>query len=230
MNCRKVHRYLFGYFRQELSAEETQKIKTHLDVCPECAREATEVSEICLLVRDGMETLAPSADFDDKLLARIRTASVEAELGGQRKWWLRFLHEVFPSVRLRWALVGAVSVMLLALVVTFTQRRQSAGPESFSLETLKDKNPTLVSSPNVYDTSDQGLTQMPTESPPNPKRAFVIDNFSSSWSAGEDGRIGPGDAGKRFVIERGLNPAPRKDSHYVLPVMLTQPQSEKTDY
>jgi len=123
MNCRKVRRFLFGYFKQELPQQERERIKAHLDNCPECAKEAKEIERISLILNDGLGTFVPSPDFNEKLLAKIQTLSSEEAVKDTRKWWVGLLQEVFPSVKLRWALVGAASTIILAWVVISIQKR-----------------------------------------------------------------------------------------------------------
>lgn len=231
MNCRKARQNLFGYFKEELTPEETARIKAHLDNCPDCAKEIEEISQINLWLKDGFQTFVPSPEFDQNLLARIQAISSNAQVKENGKWWLRFLHEIFPSIRLRWAMVGATAVIILAMVVTFTQRRVSVKPESLTLDTTQTDNQNLVNSENIEDSSYQTMLEKLAESS-RQNRAYVIDNITISPNRGEDGRIRVEDMNKRFIIEKGLRYTPRRGvvNHYVLPVVSTQPALEKTDY
>ena len=227
MNCRKVRQSLFGYYKHELPPEDAERIKAHLDSCPDCAKEAEEITEINLMLRDGLETFVPSVDFNERLLAKIQTIYSEEKIIDKRKWWQKLLHEVFPSVRLRWALVGAASVIISALVTTiFTQRQTSFGPESLtqSMKELKGEN--LVSEDSSYRKMLEKLFEASSMS----NKSFVIDNYTLSPNRGEDGRIRSGDINRRFVIEKGSYSDRRRGNHYVLPVVSTQPVSEKIDY
>lgn len=239
MKCRKVRPYLVGYSKHELTPKETAGIKAHLEGCPDCAREMEEISQMNLLMGDGLQTFVPSDNFNQKLLTRIQTISSVSQVKDNRKWWHRFLHEVFPSVRLRWAVVGAVSVIILAMIVTFTQRRVPVGPESLTLDTTITQSQNLVSLENIEDSSYLKLLERLGESSLMRNKSYVIDNFTSpafggisnSPNKGEDGRIRPEDLHRRFIIEKGVNPVPAGTrNHYVLPVVSTQTASEKTDY
>jgi hypothetical protein len=232
MNCRKVRRYLFGYFRQELSPEERERVKAHLDNCAKCAKEAKEIERINLLLKDDLETFVPSVDFNKKLLAKIQTLSSEVTVRDTRNWWVRLLHEVFPSVRLRWALAGAVSVIIVAWAVMFSQRQTSIRQEYLSQNDTERENQTLVSSQDIADSLHQEMLNRVAQTSIIRNKAFIIDNFSFSASKGEDGRIRPEDLYKRFVIER-RSPLTRqrgRGNHYVLPVVSTQQVSQKIDY
>jgi len=230
MNCQKVRRYLFSYFKRELSPEKTERIGSHLRNCPECAREAREVERINLLLKDGLETLVPSDDFNDKLLARIRSLSFEPRLSETRKWWARLLQEMFPSVRLRWALAGAVSVIIVAWVVLFTQKRISR-PDSLS-RVFEEKSTQMLSSSQEEDSLHLKMWTRISEPRIRRNKTFVIDNLRFSRSRGEDGWIIPERIYKRFVMERKAYPPVRKrrGNYYVLPVVSAQPASQQIDY
>jgi len=239
MNCLKACQNLFGYFKQELSLEETAQVKAHLDVCPDCGTEAKEIEEMNLLLTGGLENFLPSADFNEKLLSKIHAISSDAKVSYRRRWWEKLLPEGFPSVKLRWALVGAVSVMTIALITTFIQKRSSMGPESLSHNAPQMENQNLVHSDNIEDSSYQKVLEelsksgaIEVRSSTGRNKTFVIDNFGFSANRGEDGRTRPGDLNRRFIIERNSYPAlgVRGRNRYVLPVVSTQPATEKIDY
>jgi len=239
MNCRKARQNLFGYFKQELSLEETTQVKTHLDVCPDCATEAKEIEEMNLLLTGGLENFLPSTNFNEKLLLKVQAISSDAKVSYRRRWWEKLLQEGFPSVKLRWALVGAVSVMMIAFITTFIQKRSSIGPESLSQNAPQMESQNIASSDNIEDSSYQKVIEELSESgsigvksAPVRNKTFVIDNFGFSTNRGEDGRTRPEDFYKRFVIEKRqyLPVEGRTRNRYVLPVVSTQPASEKTDY
>ncbi len=208
-----------------------EKIKAHLKSCPECAEEAKEIERINLMLKDDLETVVPSADFNEKLLSRIKTLPSEAKIGDTRKWWLKLLQEVFPSVRLRWAVAGAVSVIIVAWVVMFSQRQIPVRQEYFSQDNRQKESRTLVSSQDVADSLYQEMLERVAQTSTTRNKVFVIDNFGFSASRGEDGRILFEDIYKNFVIERkSYLPAGRRGNYYVLPVVSAQPASQRVDY
>ena len=77
MNCRKARRCLFSYFKDELPEDVKTEVKLHLEGCPECTREAVEVEKIASLVKDSLETLKPSPDFNQRLLSEVQKLSSE---------------------------------------------------------------------------------------------------------------------------------------------------------
>ncbi|UCB53086.1 MAG: zf-HC2 domain-containing protein [Candidatus Zixiibacteriota bacterium] len=233
MNCRKVRRYLFGYFKQELSAKEMEEIKAHLDACSGCAGEAKEVSRINLLLKSDLETLAPSPDFNQKLMARIQNLAPEKVVSEERSWWQKLLREVFPSVKLRWAVAGAVSVVVLAFAVMLTQKRPEVAPEYLSESGRERGGELMTGSEDMADSAYQDLLRRLAQgSIPREGKTFVMDNLKFSPSRGEDGAISPEDLYKRFVIDRRVGAARQggPSKSYVMPVVSTQAASEKVGY
>ncbi|MGB2980142.1 MAG: hypothetical protein WBC77_02730 [Candidatus Zixiibacteriota bacterium] len=210
-----------------------EEIKAHLDTCPGCAREVEEISRISLLLKEDLETLVPSSDFDERLMARIQNLAPEKVVSEERSWWQKLLHEVFPSVKLRWAVAGAVSVVVLAFAVTLTQKRPEVAPEFLSESGEQGGSETTASSEDMADSAYQDLLRRLAQgSIPREGKTFVMDNLRFPPSRGEDGAIPPEDMYKRFVIDRRATAAGQRGigKNYVLPVVSTQTVSQKTDY
>ena len=239
MNCRKVRQYLYGYCKNELTPAESEKIKAHLDDCAECASEMEKTAEVSTMLKDSLEVLIPSPDFNEKLLAKIRSLPLEVKERKKQTWWQKLLHETFPSIRLRWAAAGAVSVIVLALVITMvTQKRFSLGPESIVSDSTFAQNQNLAGSAKKGDRSIEGIFEQAGKIFTTKDKSFVIENLSNasldkvfdSTNRGEDGRIIPVDLNRRFIIERSTYQDLSRGNHYVLPVVSSQPASKKTDY
>lgn len=209
-----------------------QDIKAHLDGCAECTKEAEEIESITLLLKDDLETFVPSADFNEKLLAKIQTLSPDVEVSADRSWWHRLLHEFFPSLRLRWAVAGGAATVILAWAVILIQKPARIEPGYVAENGSEVGSEAVVGSEDVSDSAYQDLLRrLAGTSAQTEGRAFVIDNFSFSPRAGEDGRIRPEDLYKRFIIEkRPYMTTGRTGSHYVLPVVSAQPVSQEVDY
>jgi hypothetical protein len=233
MNCRKVRRCLFGYFKQELTTAETEEIKAHLTSCPGCAREAEEISRMNLCLERDLEILTPSPDFNERLMAKIHDLAPEREIREERSWWHKLLHEFFPSVKLRWAAAGAVSVMVLAFAVILTQKRPEVSPQFLS-ENGEERGGELVAgSQDHADSAYQDVLRRLAEGTiPREGKNFVMDNLKSPPNRGEDGAILPEDLYKRFVIDRRVEEVRQAgpNKSYVMPVVSTQTASGKTDY
>ncbi len=232
MSCRKVRRDLFGYFRQELSIERMQEIRIHLESCPECAKEAEQTEKVILMLREGLETLVPSTDFDEKLLIKIRDFPSVETAPESKNWWIRFLHEIFPSMRIRWALAGAISVVILAWVIMFGPKETSIYQKYLSQNEGRKENQSLVSSGKMVDSLYQKRLEKAVKAYASRAKTFVIDKFTIPANRGEDGWIRPEDLYKRFVIERrsSFTNLRGRDSFYILPVMSTQFASQRRDF
>lgn len=232
MHCRKVRRYLFGYFKDELSSEEAGEVKAHLDSCAQCAKEVKQIETISLMLEDDLETFTPSADFNQRLMARLHELPSEVDAGRERSWWEKLLHEVFPSVRLRWALAGAASVLVVALAFMFTERETPTGPEYLSQGESSEESQTSTSYQHFADSLNSEMWRRVAQSSAVRDTAFIIDNLSFPAGRGEDGAIRPEDLYKRFVLDRRstLGMPTGRENLYVLPVVSTQPVSQKADY
>jgi hypothetical protein len=166
MNCRKVRPYLYGYCKNELSPAESEKIKAHLDNCVECAREMEKVAEVSTLFKDSLEVLALSPDFDQKLLARIRSLPFEVEERKRQTWWQKLLHETFPSLRLRWAVAGAD--WSIDKIFEQAGRSSSVNDKSFVIENLS-----TASLDKAFDSTNRGEDGRIT--PVDLNRRFIIE-------------------------------------------------------
>lgn len=210
-----------------------EEIKAHLTSCAGCAREAKEISQINLCLERDLETLTPSPDFNEKLMSGIRDLAPEKVVRDERSWWHKLLHEFFPSVKLRWAVAGAVSVMVLAFAVMMTQKRSEVGPEFLSESGGERSGELIVGSEDHADSAYQDVLRRLAEgSLPREGKTFVMDNLRFSPGRGEDGAISPEDLYKRFVIDRPVETVRQAGANksYVMPVVTTQTVSEKTDY
>ncbi len=230
MNCRRVRRYLFGYFRGELSSEEAGTIRVHLAACPDCAKEAEQVETLCLALRDNLETVIPSPDFNQRLLERLQTSPSGVTVREKASWWADLLHEIFPSIRLRWAVAGAAAVVVAAFALIFTQRQSPMQAEYIS--EAEQSAPAIAKSQDLSDSAYADLMRRLAEGSVVSDKAFVIDNLSSPGAGGENGVMPLDDLSKRFVIERTSVPARQSwlDSRYVLPVVSNRRIPERPDY
>jgi hypothetical protein len=242
MNCRKVRLCLFSYFKNELSEKEKAEIKLHLEGCPDCAKESVEVERIASLVKDSLETLTPSPDFNQKLLSQIQKLSSGTvkevtrpsfpPVRIRRLVTAGFSLRLFSPVRVKWALAGSFMVIILASVLWFTQKQTPISPEPISKGSKGTESPRLVNQQERADSLyREMLKRLMAESRVQTK-TFVLDNFRLVGSRGIDGMEKPEDIYKRFIIETagpGVDEK-RMGSHYVLPVVSTQQASEKVNY
>jgi hypothetical protein len=231
MNCRKARRFLFSYFKNELPENEKAEIKLHLEDCPDCARESIEVERTCLLIKDGLETLTPSPDFNQKLFFKIQKLSLKKpeEVKSPSKFSLLTPH--FP-LRIRWALAGSLAVMILASVLWFTHKPAPIKPEAISKEGKKTESLKLVNKEDIEDSLYKEMLKRLGKRSRLTAKTFVLDNFRRAGTRGIDGMEKPEDMYKRFIIETAGPGAEvrRGGNYYVLPAVSIQQTSEKVNY
>jgi hypothetical protein len=114
----------------------------------------------------------------------------------------------------------------------FSQKQTPVHQEYFSQDDSQRESQTQVSSQDIADSLYQEMLNRVAQTSIIRDKDFIIDNFGFSASKGEDGRILPEDIYKRFVIERRspLTTRRGRGNYYVLPVVSTQPASQKIDY
>jgi hypothetical protein len=224
MNCRKVRRCLFSYFKNELSEKEKAEIKLHLKGCPECAKEALEVERITSLVKDSLETLTPSPDFNQRLLSEVQKLSSEKVREVRRA--------SFSPLRIKWALAGSFMAIILVSVLWFTHKRTPISPEPISGESRGTESLQLVNQADRADSLYEEMFKRLMDESQFKTKTFVLDNFRLVGTRGIDGMEKLEDLHKRFIIETAGYGAERRrmGNHYVLPVVSTQQASEKVNY
>jgi hypothetical protein len=72
MRCRRINKYLLGFYNNELSKTDTEKIRLHLEKCPRCRKEYNAVAYIITAMKD-LQDVELSPDFaiglDEKIMA-----------------------------------------------------------------------------------------------------------------------------------------------------------------
>jgi hypothetical protein len=233
MNCRKVRLCLFSYFKNELSESEKAEIKLHLEGCPECARESMEVERTCFLIKESLETLTPSADFNQKLFFEIQKLSPAK--GGAKEVkspsFVSLLTFRFP-LRIRWVFAGFLAGIILVSVLWFTQRPTPIKPQAISAMNKKAESLKLADKPDSGDSLYKEMLGKLVKSSGFRTKTFVLDNYRSTGLRGIDGMEKSEDMFKKFIIETAGQEAGkgRTGNHYVLPVVSTQQVSGKVNY
>ncbi len=232
MNCRKVRLCLFSYFRDELSEKEKTEIKLHLEGCPDCTREAIEVERIASLVKESLETVTPSPDFNQKLLSEVQKLSSSEEVkevGGSSFSLARILG---LKTRVKWALAGSLVAIILVSAIWFTNKRTPITPEPISEESQRTEGLQLVNQEDRADSLHREKLRRFIDQSRFETKTYVLDNFRWVGSRGIDGIQKSEDLYKRFIIETvGYRTEERRmGNSYVLPVVSTQQASEKVNY
>jgi hypothetical protein len=231
MNCRKVRRCLFSYFKDELPEDFKTEIKLHLEGCPDCKREALEVERIASLVEESLETLEPSPDFNQKLLSEVQKLSSE-RVREVRRTSFSPARILGLGTRIRWAFAGSVAVVILASVLWFTHQRTPLTTEPISAEGERTEGLQLVNREDNADSVYQQMLRRLADESRGKGKTFVLDNFGSVGSRGVDGMKVSEDLYKRFIMETaGYRTEERRmRSQYVLPVVSTHQASVKQNY
>ena len=234
MNCRKVRLCLFSYFKNELSEKEKAEIKLHLKGCSDCAREALEVGRITSLVKDTLETVKPSPDFNQRLLSEVQKLPSDTVKEVRRPLFssARIPRILGLEIRIGWALAGSFLVIILVSVLWFTHKRTPISPEPISEGSKSTESFQLVNQEDRADSLYREMLKRLMDESRVMTKAYVLDNLRMVGSRGIDGMEKLEDMHKRFIIETaGYRTQERRmGSHYVLPVVSTQQASEKVNY
>jgi hypothetical protein len=231
MNCRKARRCLFSYFKDELPQDVKTEIKLHLEGCPDCTREALEVERLTALVKDSLETVKPSPDFNQKLLSEVQRLSSE-KVKEVRKTSFSPARILGLQARIKWALAGSFAVIILASVLWFTQKRTPLTTEPIVAEGESTERLQLVNHEDSADSVYREMLKRLMDESRIKGKTFVLDNFGQVGGRAVDGMRRSEDLYKRFIIETaGRRTVERRmRSQYVLPVVSTQHASVKENY
>ncbi|MFQ6003233.1 MAG: anti-sigma factor family protein [Candidatus Zixiibacteriota bacterium] len=232
MNCRKVRRYLFSYFKNELPEAEKTEIELHLKGCPDCAKEALEIRRITSLVKDSLETLTPSPDFNQKLLSEVQklsSAERVEEVGRPSFFPARILG---LETKFRWALAGSLVAIMIVSILWFTHKWAPSGSEPITEESKRAESIQLVTQEERADSVPRRVIKRLMGESEFRGKTYVLDSFRWVGSRGIDGMERLEDLHKRFIIETARYGADRRKrgSHFVLPAVSTQQASEKMNY
>lgn len=70
MDCHTCRKKLSDFHEGEVEAAEAEEIRSHLDACPECAREYERLSAVVSAVRN-LDTIEPPADMLDRIKSAL---------------------------------------------------------------------------------------------------------------------------------------------------------------
>ena len=104
---------LLSYLDRRLHSDSAEALDRHIAICPECAR-VVEAQRTVWHALDQWEPVAASADFDDRVMARI---AAEPE---RVSWWRRHVYPVSVTGSSWWKPampLAAACVALLAVAV-----------------------------------------------------------------------------------------------------------------
>ncbi len=81
VTCEHAFRHLDDYLDHELTPQEMQEIKAHLEICAMCAKEFRFQAEVLEEVRERIQRLALSPTLRGKVTSALRKAQVEMQQG-----------------------------------------------------------------------------------------------------------------------------------------------------
>jgi len=89
MNCAECLPILNAYVDDELDVRASLEMEAHLQGCETCAARQGELRQLSRTVRANASRFAPSAEFEEKLRARLRAELAPAPVRPARPAWFR---------------------------------------------------------------------------------------------------------------------------------------------
>jgi len=83
-DCREAFRRIHDYVDRELTPEEMERVRAHLEVCAVCAREFRFEAQVIDDVRSKLRRVAAPAELVTNVLSGLRAASHEPPPGRER--------------------------------------------------------------------------------------------------------------------------------------------------
>ena len=84
MNCEKAKELLWGYYRQELTADEAAELEQHLEGCADCQEEAEFCREMVTMLNTLSEEELPEG-YHTELMQKLEKAAKTVETD-QTEW------------------------------------------------------------------------------------------------------------------------------------------------
>jgi anti-sigma factor RsiW len=120
MDCREFGKKHLAFVDDTLSAVDTATMRHHLHVCSRCARQDTRIRRGLLLARN-LPVVQPSADFMERLNARLRELGPVDRYAVAAPSYRVFSATTFSSI--------AATIMAIALLASALLRSDSRGTE-----------------------------------------------------------------------------------------------------
>lgn len=127
MSCHEVQEFLDAYVDRELDVVTSAQLERHFTECPSCRA----TSEAYQKLRNLVQAQIPYFRAPEELEQRIRASLHTTERKQNKSSW----GEWFPHWR-RWAIAGAVVVLLVFGAAVFQMLRRSAAEEMLAQEVV----------------------------------------------------------------------------------------------
>ena len=129
MNCQETQALLHAFLDDDLDPVRSLDVQSHLDTCPDCAREHAAHRSLRAALRDDALYFRPPEGFE----SRVR-ASLGSRVATERR--AGWLDAVGALVRMRWAWLPAGAAAALLVVTVITVGRFGAPPPGPSADDL----------------------------------------------------------------------------------------------
>lgn len=121
MNCRSAESLFSSFVEDEISQEERRALEAHLMGCRRCSLGIREIKATMSVLHD-LPQVAPSAQFDEDVYARIRSGE------GLRPTVGDVIREIFAPVRLRPVFMAGAAVCAVWIAVTLSPFGKGSTP------------------------------------------------------------------------------------------------------
>lgn len=76
-DCREAFRRIHDYVDRELTPDEIERVRAHLEICAVCAREFRFEAQVIDDVRSKLRRVAAPAGLVDSVMASLRARSID---------------------------------------------------------------------------------------------------------------------------------------------------------
>jgi len=179
MTCKRIRGLLQAYLDKELSREDEGRVKNHLRSCESCRLEFSSLKTLDeRLEKVELDVLSPSSRFTEEVISSLPTKRPTNFFENFRK---------ILSVRPRWGSLAAISMILIAMVISlslFSQKHSSSVVVQFNFEAPQASSVVLVGDFNgwekgvcyLYDEDKDGIwTTRITLKPGQYQYLFIVD-------------------------------------------------------
>ena len=161
MNCREFRRKHDAYIDDTLSGVELDDMARHRRLCEECAQLDTRIRR-ALLVARNLPTIQPSAAFNERLQARLRTErlslslSREPEFSPSTRYWHPLSANAFTAIA-----AGVIVAAALATAVSLTGPQDDAIRLAPVIASRPETEPSALMTPTMVAAVPAGMPLWP---------------------------------------------------------------------
>ena len=145
MTCKRIRGLLQAYLDKELSREDEMRVEDHLKSCESCRLEFSSLKTLDeRLEKVELDVLSPSSGF---------TEGVISSLPDRPENFFENFRKIL-SVRPRWGSLAAISMILIAMVISlslFSQKHSSSVVVQFNFEAPQASSVVLVGDFNGWE-------------------------------------------------------------------------------